>query len=122
VTQPSGTPGAGLLVSIRGSQNPLYVVDGVPMLSENNSSLGTSYNIAGSSVGSGQSVSSISDLNPDDIESIEVLKDASAAAIYGARAANGVVLVTTKRGKMERRALMQAYTPAYKMCRKRSSS
>ena len=99
VTQPSGTPGAGLQVSIRGSQNPLYVVDGVPMLSENNSSLGTSYNIAGSSVGSGQSVSSISDLNPDDIESIEVLKDASAAAIYGARAANGVVLVTTKRGK-----------------------
>ncbi len=99
VTQPSGTPGAGLLVSIRGSQNPLYVVDGVPMLSENTSSLSTSYNIAGSVVGSGQSVSSISDLNPDDIESIEVLKDASAAAIYGARAANGVVLVTTKRGK-----------------------
>ena len=99
VTQPSGTPGAGLLVSIRGSQNPLYVVDGVPMLSENTSSLSTSYNISGSVVGSGQSVSSISDLNPDDIESIEVLKDASAAAIYGARAANGVVLVTTKKGK-----------------------
>jgi TonB-linked SusC/RagA family outer membrane protein len=99
VTQPSGTPGAGLMVSIRGSQNPLYVVDGVPMLSENNSALPTSYNISGSSVGSGQSVSSISDINPDDIESIEVLKDASAAAIYGARAANGVVLVTTKRGK-----------------------
>ena len=99
VTQPSGTPGAGLLVSIRGSQNPLYVVDGVPMVSENNSSLGTSYNISGSSVGSGQSLSSISDINPDDIESIEILKDASAAAIYGARAANGVILVTTKRGK-----------------------
>jgi len=99
VSQPSGTPGAGLLVSIRGAQNPLYVVDGVPMLSESNSSLGTAYNLSGQSTGSGQNISSISDINPDDIESIEVLKDASAAAIYGARAANGVVLVTTKRGK-----------------------
>ena len=99
VTQPSGTPGAGLLVSIRGAQNPLYVVDGVPMLSESNSSLNTSYNLSGQSVGSGQNISSISDINPEDIESIEVLKDASAAAIYGARAANGVVLVTTKKGK-----------------------
>jgi TonB-linked SusC/RagA family outer membrane protein len=50
-------------------------------------------------VGSGQTLSSISDINPNDIESIEVLKDASAAAIYGARAANGVILITTKRGK-----------------------
>ena len=99
VTQPSGTPGAGLLVSIRGATNPLYVVDGVPMLSESNSSLSTSYDLSGNSVGNGQSVSSISDINPDDIESIEVLKDASSAAIYGSRAANGVVLVTTKRGK-----------------------
>jgi len=98
VTQPSGTPGAGLLVSIRGAQNPLYVIDGVPMESESNSSLGTSYNLSGQSVGSGQNISSISDINPDDIESIEILKDAS-KAIYGSRAANGVVLVTTKRGK-----------------------
>ena len=98
VTQPSGTPGAGLLVSIRGAQNPLYVVDGVPMESESNSSLGTSYNLTGQSVGSGQNISSISDINPDDIESIEILKDAS-KAIYGSRAANGVVLITTKRGK-----------------------
>lgn len=98
VTQPSGTPGAGLLVSIRGAQNPLYVVDGVPMESESNSSLGTSYNLSGQSVGSGQNISSISDINPDDIESIEILKDAS-KAIYGSRAANGVILVTTKRGK-----------------------
>ena len=98
VTQPSGTPGAGLLVSVRGAQNPLYVVDGVPMESESNSSLGTSYNLSGQSVGSGQNISSISDINPDDIESIEILKDAS-KAIYGSRAANGVVLITTKRGK-----------------------
>ncbi len=99
VTSPSGTPGAGLLVSVRGANNPLYVVDGVPMTSESNSSLSTSYNTDGEVQGSGQNVSSISDINPDDIESIEVLKDASSASIYGARAANGVVLVTTKRGK-----------------------
>ncbi|HVM89019.1 MAG TPA: TonB-dependent receptor [Puia sp.] len=99
VTTPSGTPGAGLLVSVRGANNPLYVVDGVPMLSESNSSLSTSYNTNGDEEGSGQNVSSISDINPDDIESIEILKDASSASIYGARAANGVVLITTKRGK-----------------------
>ncbi|NNV57324.1 SusC/RagA family TonB-linked outer membrane protein [Limnovirga soli] len=99
VTTPSGTPGAGLLVSVRGSSNPLYVVDGVPMISESNSSLATSYNTDGEVVGQGQNISSIADINPDDIESLEVLKDASSASIYGARAANGVVLITTKRGK-----------------------
>jgi TonB-dependent starch-binding outer membrane protein SusC len=99
VTSPSGTPGAGLLVSIRGAQNPLYVVDGIPMLSESNSGLSTSFNTNGEEVGKGQNLSSIADINPDDIESIEVLKDASSAAIYGARAANGVVLITTKKGK-----------------------
>lgn len=99
VSQPSGTPGAGLLVSIRGTNNPLYVVDGVPMISESNSSLSTSYDTDGNDVGAGQNVSSIADINPDDIESIEILKDASSASIYGARAANGVVLITTKRGK-----------------------
>ena len=99
VTSPSGTPGAGLLVSIRGAQNPLYVVDGIPMLSESNSALSTSFNTSGEDVGQGQNLSSISDINPDDIESIEILKDPSSAAIYGARASNGVVLVTTKKGK-----------------------
>jgi TonB-linked SusC/RagA family outer membrane protein len=99
VTTPSGTPGAGLLVSIRGANNPLYVVDGVPMLSESNSALSTSYNTNGEEQGPGQNISSISDINPDDIESIEVLKDASSASIYGSRAANGVVLITTKRGR-----------------------
>lgn len=99
VTTPSGTPGAGLLVSVRGASNPLYVVDGIPMISESNSSLSTSYTTDGTVVGQGQNVSSIADINPDDIESIQILKDASAAAIYGARAANGVVLITTKHGK-----------------------
>ncbi|HMZ89987.1 MAG TPA: TonB-dependent receptor [Chitinophagales bacterium] len=94
----SGTPGAGLLVSVRGQYNPLYVVDGIPMISESNSSISTSFDLQGNSVGAGQNISSISDINPDDIESIEILKDASAASIYGARAANGVILITTKRG------------------------
>ncbi len=85
VTTPSGTPGAGLLVSIRGANNPLYVVDGVPMISQSNSSLSTSYNTNGEEQGKGQDISSISDINPDDIESIEVLKDASSASIYGSR-------------------------------------
>ena len=99
VITPSGTPGAGLIVSVRGSSNPLYVVDGVPMLSESNSALSTSFDTERNVVGKGQNLSSISDINPNDIESIEILKDASAAAIYGARAANGVILITTKRGK-----------------------
>lgn len=99
VTTPSGTPGAGLLVSVRGASNPLYVVDGVPMISESNSVLSTSYDTEGQEQGSGQNLSSMADINPDDIESIEVLKDASSAAQYGARAANGVVLITTKRGR-----------------------
>ena len=98
VTSPSGTPGAGLLVSIRGTQNPLYVVDGIPLLSESNSGVSTSYDTEGNVTGNGQNVSSVADINPNDIESMEILKDASAASIYGARAANGVVLITTKRG------------------------
>ena len=70
----SGTPGAGLLVSVRGQSNPLYVVDGIPMISESNSGISTSFDLQGASVGSGQNISSISDLNPDDIESIEILE------------------------------------------------
>jgi TonB-dependent starch-binding outer membrane protein SusC len=99
VSTTSGTPGAGLLVSVRGANSPLYVVDGVPLLSESNSALSTAFDLQGNTIGSGQTLSSVSDINPNDIESIEILKDASAAAIYGARAANGVVLITTKRGK-----------------------
>ena len=86
VTSNSGQPGGGISVRIRGigsinNSNPLYVVDGVI-------------------VGAGNSETSnpLSTLNPNDIESVEVLKDAASAAIYGARAANGVVLITTKRG------------------------
>ena len=81
VTANSGTPGASPTVRIRGmgtitNPNPFYVVDGVPISAE-----------------------SVAMLNPGDIESMEVLKDASAAAIYGARAANGVILITTRQAK-----------------------
>ncbi|MCY7411064.1 MAG: TonB-dependent receptor [Chitinophagales bacterium] len=99
VSNASGTPGASLLVSIRGLSNPLYVVEGIPLISESNSAIATSYDTQGNVTGSGQSISSISDINPDDIASVEILKDASSTAIYGARASNGVVLITTKRGQ-----------------------
>ena len=94
VNNNSGTPGGGVFVRIRGSQSitagndPLYVLDGIPLQSDNLSQF---------SLGGG-TTSPLSDINPADIESMEILKDASATAIYGARAANGVVLITTKKG------------------------
>ncbi len=95
VSSNSGTPGGGISVRVRGSgsilagNDPLYVVNGIPINTGNYSQLG-----AGN-----QQTNALADLNPNDIESIEVLKDASATAIYGSRATNGVVLITTKRGK-----------------------
>lgn len=103
VTANSGQPGGGMQVQIRGASTlnaadaqPLYVIDGVPV--QNLVKGGNSYglDLGNGSVGS---FSGISNLNPDDIESMEILKDASATAIYGSRAANGVVLITTKSGK-----------------------
>ena len=87
VQQTSGLPGGGMTVRIRGassiasSNDPLYVVDGVPV---------------------GEGNYAIAYLSPNDIESMSILKDASSAAIYGSRAANGVVLITTKQGKVSR--------------------
>lgn len=91
----SGQPGAAESIRIRGmgsinaGNNPLYVIDGVPMLSGDVS--GFSYSNAGTSI--------LSTLNSNDIESITVIKDAAAASLYGSRAANGVVVITTKKGK-----------------------
>ncbi len=99
VTSPSGTPGAGLFIAVRGTTNPLYVVDGIPLLSESNSAIQPVATTDGTVTGDGQVISSLTDIDPNEIESVEVLKDASAAAIYGARAANGVILITTKRGE-----------------------
>ena len=97
VTQSSGQPGASSSVRIRGGNSitagnePLYVVDGVLIYNDNsNASAGVTY--------AGAGVNVLSTINPNDIESIEVLKDASATAIYGSRGANGVVIITTKKG------------------------
>ncbi|GAB3896765.1 TonB-dependent receptor [Spirosoma agri] len=89
VSQNTGAPGGNISVRIRGTNSingnsePLYVVDGIQI----------------SNSGGINDVSPLSTINPNDIESVEILKDASASAIYGSRAANGVVLITTKRGK-----------------------
>ncbi|MEM6801416.1 MAG: SusC/RagA family TonB-linked outer membrane protein, partial [Bacteroidota bacterium] len=100
VTQNSGAPGGGVSIRIRGigstlTAEPLYIIDGVPVVNDNQ---GTSTNFSELD-GGGQNPNALNTINPNDIESIEILKDASATAIYGARAANGVVLITTKRGK-----------------------
>ena len=103
ITQPNGTPGAGFEVKVRGvgtvtaGSSPLYVIDGVPLSDDTGDATGIT-------------VSPLASIETSDIESIEVLKDASAAAIYGSRGSNGVVIITTKQGKegkpvVERRIL-----------------
>ena len=100
VSSNGGQPGGGVSVRVRGitsvnGNDPLYVIDGVPMGGTINS---LEQNVLGGGSGqTGQSV--LASLNPNDIASIDILKDASAQAIYGSRAANGVVLINTKRGK-----------------------
>ena len=95
VTQTSGQPGGGVSVRIRGGSSiqggnePLYVIDGYPIYNST-ATAGTL---------SGNAVNPLASINPADIESIDILKDASATAIYGSRGANGVVIVTTKKGK-----------------------
>ncbi|MFT3949572.1 MAG: TonB-dependent receptor plug domain-containing protein [Agriterribacter sp.] len=100
VTTTSGEPGAGVSINIRGkgtvmgSNEPLYVIDGFPIYTnENVASPGTAGEFRG------YFTNPLSTINPGDIESIEILKDASATSIYGSRGANGVVLITTKKGK-----------------------
>ncbi|MGB7394770.1 MAG: TonB-dependent receptor, partial [Pricia sp.] len=104
VTQSNGAPGGGISFKIRGANSitgnsePLYVIDGVPIISDNaNSNPGVISSRGEGQVNNGQNA--LSTLNPNDIENIQVLKDASATAIYGARGANGVVLITTKKGQ-----------------------
>jgi TonB-linked SusC/RagA family outer membrane protein len=94
VIQNAGNPGNGISVRVRGpaslnaGNRPLYVVDGVPILQDNYTQLGLG----------GQDVTAVSGINPDEVESIDILKDAAGAAIYGSRGSNGVILITTKRG------------------------
>jgi TonB-linked SusC/RagA family outer membrane protein len=98
ITRNGGDPGAGAYIQIRGQNTingnaqPLFIVDGIPISnsSDNNGAA------AGNSI---VQQSRVNDINPDDIESMEVLKGASAAALWGTRAANGVIVITTKKGK-----------------------
>ncbi len=96
ISSNSGVPGTSVLVRLRGAtsitagNDPLYIIDGVFINNEN---------LQGLSRGlGGQTPNPLSDINPEDIESVSVLKDANATAVYGARGANGVILITTKRG------------------------
>ncbi|WP_400070736.1 SusC/RagA family TonB-linked outer membrane protein [Zobellia russellii] len=100
ISQSSGEPGAGISLrirgtgSVRGNNSPLFVIDGVPVSNESVSASG-----ADVGVGTSGSKNPLNFLNPNDIESMSILKDASATAIYGSRGANGVVVITTKSGK-----------------------
>ncbi len=103
VSQTSGEPGGGMSIRIRGatsinaSNEPLYVIDGFPI--DNSTTLAASGSgITAGITGNVNPKNPLNSLNPNDIESIEILKDASSTAIYGARGANGVVLITTKKG------------------------
>ena len=99
VTPATGEPGAAATINIRGtgsisgSQEPLYVIDGIPLIQ--GGTLGSASGVEGSTTAKNPLIF----LNPSDIESMTVLKDASAAAIYGSRGANGVILITTKQGR-----------------------
>ncbi|MCI4671092.1 MAG: TonB-dependent receptor [Bacteroidia bacterium] len=120
VTQNSGAPGGGVSIRIRGigstlSAEPLYVIDGIPVVNDNQ---GSSSNFSELD-GGGQNTSALTTINPNDIESIEILKDASATAIYGARAANGVVLIKTKRGTEGKSTLtFDSYYTSHQLARK----
>ncbi|ULQ51300.1 SusC/RagA family TonB-linked outer membrane protein [Flavihumibacter fluvii] len=101
ISNRSGDPGAPIDVRIRGvgttgNNQPLWVIDGVPIVQTTNVTVNT---------GSSTETNPLAGINANDIESIDVLKDASASAIYGARAANGVIIVTTRRGKEGRTTL-----------------
>lgn len=109
ITQNTGMPGGGFSVEIRGrnslradGNNPLYIIDGVPYSSQDIGSSFTSGNMP-------SRTNPLNSINPGDIASIEVLKDADATAIYGSRGANGVVLITTKKGKEGKTAFMVNY-------------
>ena len=100
VQQSDGSPGAGVSITVRGansfttSSQPLYIVDGIPFGTDPNSTPTSDANS-----GNNQQTTPLQMINPNDIEKIEVLKDASATAIYGSRGANGVVIITTRKGK-----------------------
>ncbi|WP_223651713.1 SusC/RagA family TonB-linked outer membrane protein [Hymenobacter psoromatis] len=103
INQGSGKLGQGLNIQVRGtssvsaSNQPLYVIDGIPVTSQDQSQAST------------EPLNPLADLNPNDIESISILKDASASAIYGSRASNGVIIITTRKGKQGQTKVTAGY-------------
>ncbi|RZL07463.1 MAG: SusC/RagA family TonB-linked outer membrane protein, partial [Hymenobacter sp.] len=103
INQGSGKLGQGINIQVRGtssvtaSNRPLYVIDGVPITFQDQSQAGD------------EPLNPLADLNPNDIESISILKDASSTAIYGSRASNGVVLITTKKGRQGQTKVTAGY-------------
>ncbi len=121
ITQYSGVPGGGFDIQIRGRNSlrtiqnstidgnqPLYVVDGMP-LSINS----LTENTLSASIIPARAISPLNSINPNDIESIEILKDADATAIYGSRGANGVILITTKKGKADKTSFTVSSSTAF---------
>ena len=113
VSMASGQPGARSSTRIRGTTSilgdnePLYVIDGIIIIPQN----------AGVGAVTGPSINPLESINPSDVESIEVLKDASATAIYGARGANGVIIVTTKRGNVGKPEINVGYSRSFQELR-----
>ncbi|SHG26893.1 TonB-linked outer membrane protein, SusC/RagA family [Flavobacterium segetis] len=120
ITQTTGVPGGGFEIQIRGQNSirtdgnaPLYIIDGVPYSTQN---LGN--DIISGSILPAPGISPLNSINPSDIESIEILKDADATSIYGSRGANGVVLLTTKKGKLGKTAFsINTYSGTAKVTR-----
>lgn len=116
ITQSSGMPGSATNIRIRGtssmsaSSDPLVVVDGIPVISGAGGDGGGGI---GGGLNMGYQTSALANINPNDIESIEVLKDAAACAKYGARGSNGVLLVTTKKGKSGKNTFSLNYQRGY---------
>lgn len=113
ISQNGGEPGGGISIrvrgtnSVRGGNNPLFVIDGVPLNGDDVTPDGQT-----GAMGSSSARNPLNFLNPADIEKIDVLKDASATAIYGSRGANGVVLITTKKGKKGQSGFDYSYSLA----------
>ncbi|MEO7041955.1 MAG: SusC/RagA family TonB-linked outer membrane protein [Gemmatimonadaceae bacterium] len=115
----SGTPGASTKITIRGSNsingdnNPLFVVDGVPVSSDDRGGSFNGGSLSNSSSSGLDLGSVINDINPEDIQSVSVLKGPNAAALYGSRAANGVIVITTKHGANSDAKLRTSLTSTY---------
>lgn len=117
INRSNGDPGAGSTIKIRGANSitgtssPLIIVDGIPI--SNNTQYGGGNNATGGRTGGVSQQSRINDINPNDIESVQILKGASAAALWGSRAANGVIVITTKNGQAGKPKISYKFTTSF---------